>query len=87
MTLTTATQAHSGDIAYLVVPGTNESYRAGGDADEERERRAATGRGYLLWPGGIVIYTLANSFNGISIGLNLPLSLPYLHVEGLIWKL
>lgn len=57
----TATQIHSGDIAYF--PSAEELSREGEGDDSERARRAATSFKSRLWPGGIVHYTFSTQFS------------------------
>jgi len=62
-----ATQAHEGDIAYIVVQNITETEEGvQGDAalvePSDRSKRGATSRRNLLWPGGIVYYTISSTY-------------------------
>lgn len=62
-----ATQAHEGDIAYIVIQNITETEEGvQGDAalvePSDRSKRGATSRRNLLWPGGIVYYTISSTY-------------------------
>lgn len=50
---------HEDDMAFVVVPGRNDS-----QTPHERERRNAVLDSAQIWPGGIVPYQIASVFNG-----------------------
>lgn len=60
-------QAHDGDIAYIIVQNTTES-EEGVQEDvtpvepNDRSKRGATSRRNLLWPGGVVHFTMSSNY-------------------------
>ena len=75
-----ATQRHEGDIAYFTsaeelaeharnrAAGDEASIPAGDDPEEnKRRRRGATAEANLLWPKGIIYYSMSDHFTGACV--------------------